>query len=334
MLDNSQTKLTSEQITAMCQRGFGSEVKIESVQELGGGTFNETYLVELAGKTKVILRVAPPPLADIYWDDVALMRREHHILPFFASIATLMPKIIMTDFTHQVVERDYVFQTYIEGERWSDIEDELTPDENTELWRQCGKIVKQMHKTAGEQFGHPQPGRQFSRWSEMISDRLARIAESMLAYQLEATAFTAISDAANTNISLLDEIDTPHLLHGDLWTFNLIVRRDNDNPIITGVLDAERAWWGDPMADWIMFLLTVRQNKPEWQQRLCAFYDGYRTPKSSGAAQFRQKIYKAMHIGDASVWCSRNGDEEGIVRAYRELSEIAQRLNRNDMEPI
>jgi aminoglycoside phosphotransferase (APT) family kinase protein len=334
MLDNLQTKLTSEQITAMCQRGFGSEVKIESVQELGGGTFNETYLVELAGKTKVTLRVAPPPLADIYWDDVALMRREHHILPFFASIATLMPKIIMTDFTHQVVERDYVFQTYIEGERWSDIEDELTPDENTELWRQCGKIVKQMHETAGEQFGHPQPGRQFSRWSKMISDRLARIAESMLAYQLEATAFTAISDVANTNTSLLDEIDTPHLLHGDLWTFNLIVRRDNDNPIITGVLDADRAWWGDPMADWIMFLLTIRQDKPEWQQRLCAFYDGYGTPKSSGAAQFRQKIYKAMHIGDAAVWCSRNGDEEGIVRAYRELSEIAQRLNRNDMQPI
>ena len=44
----------------MCERGFGNEVQIESIRELGGGTFNETYLVELIGKTKVILRVAPP----------------------------------------------------------------------------------------------------------------------------------------------------------------------------------------------------------------------------------------------------------------------------------
>jgi aminoglycoside phosphotransferase (APT) family kinase protein len=320
-----QTRLTPEQITAMCQRGFGSGAKIESVQELAGGTFNETYLVEL-GKTRVILRVAPLPTADIYWDDVALMRREHHILPFFASITAWMPKIIMTDFTHQVVGRDYVFLTFIEGERWSDIEDELTPEENIELWRQCGEIVKQIHETTGEQFGYPQPGRQFSRWSELISDRLARIAESMLAYQLEATAFTTISDVAGANIFLLDEIDTAHLLHGDLWTFNLIVRRDHNRPIITGVLDVDRAMWGDPMADWIMFLLTIRQDKPEWRQRLCAFYDGYGTLQSSGAAQFRQKIYEAMHIGSAAVWCSRNGDEEGVDRAYRELGEIAQSL--------
>lgn len=323
MPDSLQTKLTSEQITAMCQRGFGTDVRIESVRELGGGTFNETYLVELAGKPKAILRVAPPPLADIYWDDVALMRREHHILPFFASIATWMPKTIMTDFTHQVVQRDYVFQTYIEGERWSDIEDELTPDENSELWLQCGKIVKQMHETSGERFGYPEPERPFTRWSDMILDRFARIAKSMLAHQLEATAFTTISDVAGANAALLDEIDTPHLLHGDLWTFNLIVRRDRDRPMIAGVLDVDRAWWGDPMADWIMFLLLIRRDDPAWQQRLCAFYDGYGTPQSGEATRFRQQIYRAMHIGSAAIWCSRNGDEASVARAYRELGKIA-----------
>ena len=322
-----QTKLTSEQITAMCQRGFGTEVKIATVRELGGGTFNETYLVELAGQTKVTLRVAPPPHASVYGDDVALMRREHHILPFFASIAHWMPKVIMTDFTHQVVERDYVFQTYIEGERWSDIEDQLTPDEDIELWRQCGETVKRMHETAGERFGCPLPGRPFSSWSEVILDRLASIAESMFAYQLEAAAFTAIPNVAGDNASLLDEIDTPRLLHGDLWTFNLIVRRGGARPMIAGVLDVDRACWGDPMADWIMFLLAIRQDRPEWQQRLSAFYDGYGTPGSSEAAQFRQEIYKAMHIGSAAVWCCRNGDEGGIARAYRELGEMPRSLS-------
>ncbi|HUT21520.1 MAG TPA: aminoglycoside phosphotransferase family protein [Anaerolineae bacterium] len=327
MPDNLPAKLTSEQITGMCERGFGNEVQIESIRELGGGTFNETYLVELIGKTVVILRVAPPPHADVYWDDVALMRREHHILPFFASVAPWMPKVIMVDFTHQVVERDYVFQTYIAGERWSDIEDELAPDEDIELWRQCGEIVKRMHETAGERFGYPPPGRAFSRWSETVLDRFARIGESMLAHQLEATAFTTISEVAGASASLLDEIDSPRLLHGDLWTFNLIVRRDGDRPTIAGVLDVDRAWWGDPMADWIMFLLAIRQDQPEWQPRLSAFYDGYGAPESGEAARLRQEIYKAMHIGLAAVWCSRNGDEESVARAYRDLGEIARSLS-------
>jgi hypothetical protein len=107
-MSDSPTKLTSEQITLLCQRGFGSETNLELVQELGGGTVNETYLLELAGENKVILRIAPPPTNDLEWDDVTLMRREHSIRPFFASIAPLMPRIILSDFTHQIIERDYV----------------------------------------------------------------------------------------------------------------------------------------------------------------------------------------------------------------------------------
>jgi aminoglycoside phosphotransferase (APT) family kinase protein len=326
MSDSLPTKLTLDQITTMCRRGFGRAAKLESVQELGGGTFNETYLVELAGKTRVILRVAPPPTADVYWDDVALMRREHHILPFFASIATLMPKIIMTDFTHQVVERDYMFQTCMDGERWSDIEDELTLDENTELWHQCGKIVRRIHETTGEHFGYPYPGRQFMSWGETILDRFARISESMLAHHLEVTAFRTISDIARANAARFDEIHAPHLLHGDLWTFNLLVTHGNNHPAITGVLDVDRAWWGDPMADWIMFLLVIRRGEPEWRQWLSAFYDGYGLPASDESAQFRQEVYRAMHIGTCAVGSARNGNKEDIARARRELCGIAQAL--------
>jgi len=80
------------------------------------------------------------------------------------------------------------------------------------------------------------------------------------------------------------------------------------------------------MADWIMFLLAIRRDEPEWQQRLSAFYDGYGTPESGEVAQFRQEIYKAMHIGTCAVGSARSGNKEDIARARRELREIAQAL--------
>lgn len=326
MSNSLQNKLTHDQITVICRHGFGSGVKFKSLQPLEGGTFNETYLIELEGEPRLILRVAPPTTEDVYWDDVALMRREYHVLPFFASIADLMPRIIIADFTHQIVERDYMFQTFIEGKRWSDIETELSPDENNNLWRQCGRIVKRIHETTGDHFGYPYPGHQFKSWTEMILGRFARISESLMIHKLEIPAFTIIADIVHANTSLLDEIQTPCLLHGDLWTFNLLIRQDAGEPTITGVLDVERAWWGDPLADWLMFLLAIRSNETEWQQQLSAFNDGYGISESIGAMQFRQEIYKAMHIGTSVIWATRNGDAESILRARRELGEISQVL--------
>ena len=59
MSNTLQNKLTHDQITVICQHGFGSGVKLTSVQPLEGGTVNETYLVELDGKPRMVLRVAP-----------------------------------------------------------------------------------------------------------------------------------------------------------------------------------------------------------------------------------------------------------------------------------
>jgi aminoglycoside phosphotransferase (APT) family kinase protein len=325
-LEGSSTKLNADQITAILERCFGFGSHSFVVKELGGGTFNETYLIDISEKERVVLKAAPPPAPDTYWDDIALMRREHNNLPFFASIATLTPKTVVADFTHQIVGRDYIFQTFMEGDRWSDIEDELTPEENVDLWRQCGEIVKQIHETTGEQFGYPYPGRSFAKWHDVIVDRFSRITQSLQDYHVEISHFSTISDIVSSAQSVLNEVRTPHLLHGDLWTFNLLVTRQNGRPLITGVLDTERAWWGDPLADWIMFLLSIRSREIQWQQRLAAFNNGYGVLGKSETVLFRQEIYKAMHIGSSAVWGAKHGIQEDVERARQDLSRIARLL--------
>jgi aminoglycoside phosphotransferase (APT) family kinase protein len=76
-IEQGEKSLTADQIMGMCQRGFGTNVHIESIQELSGGTFNTTYLVTFADQLKLILRVSPPQTADTPWDEALLMRREH-----------------------------------------------------------------------------------------------------------------------------------------------------------------------------------------------------------------------------------------------------------------
>lgn len=79
-MTGSSTKLNLDQITAILERYFGVSSHAFDVKELGGGTFNETYLIEITGNEKVVLKIAPPPAPGTYWDDVALMRREYNKL--------------------------------------------------------------------------------------------------------------------------------------------------------------------------------------------------------------------------------------------------------------
>jgi aminoglycoside phosphotransferase (APT) family kinase protein len=240
----------------MCRRGFGTSIQIESLQELGGGTFNTAYLITFAGPLKVILRVAPPQTADTAWEDALLMRSEHAMQPYFAPIAALMPKTLLVDFTHQLMDRDYMFQSFIEGQRWDNVWDELKPEESDILWDQFGSILKQIHEVRGEKFGLPRPGFQFERWSQAVLDRLERTLQAAKDLGLNVTDLAGILNMVRAHPEQLDEIQTPRLLHGDLWAFNLLIARRESGPAIAGVLDADRAWWGDPMADWTMFILA------------------------------------------------------------------------------
>src|SRR5215470_13620460 len=156
--DTHQQPLSHEQISTMCERAFGSRKDPEEVQELDGGEYNNTYLITFTDSQQVILRVAPALAGPFIGRGTGLMRNEHYFQPFLAPIAPLMPKTLLWDFTHQLIERDYMFQTFMEGERWFDRAGELTQKENTTLWRQLGHIARSIHSIQGEAFGSPALG--------------------------------------------------------------------------------------------------------------------------------------------------------------------------------
>lgn len=314
--------LTTDQIRAMCERGFRNSFQIESIQELGGGTFNTTYLITFADNFKVILRVSPPRTAGTAWEEEFLMRSEHAMQPFFAPVAARMPKTLLVDFTHQLIDRDYIFQMFIEGERWDDAWDELTPDENHVLWDQFGSIMRQIHDVRGETFGLPRPGFQFERWSQTVIDRMERTLRSAKDLRLDVTNFARVLEMVNTHPQQLDEIEIPRLLHGDLWLFNLLIKRGENKPSIVGILDADRAWWGDPMADWTMFILA----HAEPEEGHSHFWQAYGRPEDTPGARFRKTVYDGMHAGTALVWSARHDDQETVQRAQGTLREVAELL--------
>jgi aminoglycoside phosphotransferase (APT) family kinase protein len=273
----------------------------------------------------VILRVAPPPKRAVFWHERFLMRRELAMQRLLAPIASLLPTILMTDFTHQVIGRDYLFRSWIPGELWWDVKGDLTPEEHDDLWRQFGRLVQAISSVQGEAFGLVHYGPHFPTWSLTLLEWLECTIADAERSCLDTALLCRLLAIARDHTAFLDEITCPRRLAGDLWLFNLLIERIKEGLHIVGVLDADRGLWGDPSADWTFFLLSRRASAQE--QTL--FWQAYGQPIAGPGARFRAQVYQGLHQGKILSVARRDSNERAIDRAYRGLAEVVNALQRS-----
>ncbi|HLG76749.1 MAG TPA: phosphotransferase [Ktedonobacteraceae bacterium] len=320
-IDAFQQPVELPHLIAMCRRAFGEQIQIESIQELQGGLYNNTYLIAINERLSVILRVGPHATRQ-FASERNLMRNEHTSQPFLAPIAPLLPRILMADFTHQILERDYLFQTYKEGEQWAQVMQTFTAEEKKVLWRQLGSIAKQIHGVKGQHFGNSVLDAHFSSWSETVVDCLETIIRDLVDIQLDATDVRSLLSIAQANQGFLDEITQPCLLHGDLWTVNILVKRSEAGPRIVAILDSDRTSWGDPMADWTMFLLQRAAGT-----EVDAFWETYGQPEKGPGAQFRSLLYQGRYLGAIRLEQHRLHHHEAVRRSYQDMQAVMEALS-------
>lgn len=303
-----QQPLTADEVAAVCRRGFGRE-PVAAV-ELGGGSFNTTCRVDF-GEGPVILRVAP---ARSYRIEREFMRHEHASLPFFAPVAALMPRTLFVDFTHDLIPRDYTFQTMLGGVSGPDGFRALT--DKPGFFRRLGQIVRTIHDVRGERFGRP-AGPAFPTWSEAVLSTVDDTVADLRDAGLDDGDMREVAALVAKNSAVLDEITEPRLLHGDLWVPN--VRLEGER--IVGVFDHDRASWGDPAADWSIYEAGRRPGTDR-----DAFWDTYGRPEQSPNAAWRSAAYRAVHTGAVRIERHRLGLADRIPASYEDMARILAEL--------
>ena len=62
-------------------------------------------------------------------------------------------------------------------------------------------------------------------------------------------AYETLEDLILKSLPILDEIEVSVLVHWDLWPGNIFVTPSEDCFQISGIIDWERAFWGDSAAE-------------------------------------------------------------------------------------
>lgn len=323
-VERFQTPVDEAAIEAACARAFGPQARVSSVVELEGGMYNSTYRLSISGRERpVVLRVAPEPRQQ-FRSEWQLMRNEYATLPWLSPIASLMPHVLAADWSHEVIGRDWMIQSFLDGapafgprglrayprQQW------------TGFYRQLGSIAKTIHAIAGPHFGSVSgPG--CSTWSQAVSISLQDIASDLETAGLDATVLRRAGNAAADRSEVLDQITEPRLLAGDLWTVNVLLAEDATEPTVTGVLDLDRTLWGDPAADWS---IRMALSKPGTERDAFWDRDGYGPPDGSPDAMWRRYVYEARHLGATLLETYRLGDEDGLQATHDDLTTIVGEL--------
>lgn len=314
-----QEPITEDQLLAVCHRAFGPTVKVLSAVELNGGSYNSVYRVDIGDHRPVILRVAPDPSRQglIHRE---LMRNEYASLPFFGSVSAMMPRVLFADFTHELIRRDYMWQSMLDGIPAHQGLNAFHRTEWSAFFEQLGTIAKTIHYTIGKRFGRI-VGPHYDTWSEAVISLLKDTLTDLESVGSEADDIRRVIAIASENRAVLNEITKPHLLHGDLWVQNFMVASDADVPKIIGIFDHDRSSWGDPMSDWVIFMA---ERKPGTERD--AFWNTYGALPNSHNAAWRRLIYRALHLSELRLELTRSERKEDISENCNEMCEILKLL--------
>lgn len=264
---HSITKPTVDQATldALVGAAFGPEALPASGTEATAGMYNTVFRLTLADGREAVLKVAPAPDTPRLGYERDILRTEALFFSRAADLAGVpTPRVLATGYERAVISSDFVFMSAVPGKPLDKVRADLSPDEVASVRRQLGRIVAALHTVRGDAFGYPQAEAPSTRWADAFLGMVEAVLADADRLGADLTRPGAeILAAVKGNLGLLDAVTAPVLVHFDLWDGNVLVERGGDDSgvgdggsaRVGGVIDAERAFWGDPAADFVSIAL-------------------------------------------------------------------------------
>jgi aminoglycoside phosphotransferase (APT) family kinase protein len=193
--------------------------------------------------------------------------------------------------------------TRLPGSRWADRRQDLTESQSTRLHRRIGRLLRRFHQASQHHTARRAFGGLLSTdptWPSLSAAVMHRCVQLTRRYRDTGGAaelIGAIERFVTSRGDILDSCQQAVLCHNDFIDGNLLVA-DAGDPVVTGIVDFERASFFDPLADLALTLRNATYHQPTGAQELLAAYgidrDGRR----------RMAIHHLLHALAERIWIS------------------------------
>lgn len=286
----TKAELTCGQVELLCKKAFPNET-VGEIRELTEGMFNTAYYVAGSGALQggVILKVGPAAGTKVLTYEKDIIKTEIAMYRALEEKDVPVPRVLFEDDTLSEIDSVYFFMEYIPGVLWKDADEEKMKACRPELMRQVGHIFSETHSVIGTHFGYikDDPHYRFNSWSAAYTGMLRDICEDGRR-DGKQLPYDTILALAEKHRDALDEIKEPRLVNFDMWAGNIMLRDLGDRYTVCGVFDLERAFYGDPAADFISSVMVFDDvySEPELKEGYAGCLP------LSGSADIRMNLYR------------------------------------------
>lgn len=268
MKSNTKNLLTEDQITNLVKVNFGDSFKVGNITELKGGMFNSAYLIERQDqKDEMVLKVSLQPGTKTLTYEKDPMPTEVAVYKMVEEKTTIpTPHVITYDFSKKQIPSNYFFMTALKGVTLQKTMKKISKENMDELKVELAGYFAQLHQLKGNYYGYFTEDKkyQFKTWKDAFGYMMGNILKDGKVHGIKLP-YDRIEKVLQDKLKYLDVIKEPSLIDYDLWPGNVFVIQKGNNYVIEGIIDFERAYWGDPLADFppafiIMNELQIDEN--------------------------------------------------------------------------
>ncbi|MEU6474885.1 aminoglycoside phosphotransferase family protein [Streptomyces massasporeus] len=300
--------------------------RLAHLAPLTGGTYNTVEELRLTDGGRYVLKVPPAAAVPGLRHEKRLLVSEAEFYRSAARAGVPAPHEVSTG-------DDFLLMTAVPGEPWDGT---LTDTEQLALRTELGRQVARLHRVTGPGFGYPSGalGPLAPDWRTAFTAMFDAVLDDARRYGARLPRpVDAVARAAAPAYGALDEVTDPRLVHFDLWRGNILVDRTDGEARIGGLVDGERMFWGDPLADFVSLALLgdIRED----EEFLAGYREAGGRARFDTAARLRLALYRAyLYLIMLTETVPREADEEQrrwvqervapeLVAALDEIAEAA-----------
>ncbi len=269
--------------------GFSSWERVEPVSK--GWSTDKKYIVKTKAGEKLLLRIAD---ASVYEQK----QKEYEIICKYATLGFEMSKPLGCGLCDNG-EHTYMLLTWVDGEDLESAMASLTEEEQYELGRSAGRILRQIHSISVAKEDIPAQTKKVKKLTQ-----LERYEQSDVRIANDETAVQYVKD----NMDKL-WLEPPVYMHGDFHPGNLILTPEKT----LGIIDFNRWEVGDPYEEFYKLeSFGVELSIPYCIGQIDAYFN------DEVPMQFWETL--AVYVAHASLysikWAEKFGQEDidGMVR--------------------